>query len=159
VPNGLRFTRDEQTDVPFFEDAHFYRAGVSFVREHPEALWRALDNFREASGLGIQLYWPNWPGRELAFRRYALLFFATVLVPALAGLVALGVQLLRRRAQPVALMLAAVCVMGTLPMYFFLGDPRVRVPLDPIWMVLSGLTIQRGLALLRERLRRLRSPR
>jgi hypothetical protein len=159
VPNGLRFTRDEPTDVPFFNDAHYYRAGVAFVREHPEALWRALDNFREASGLGIQLYWPNWPGFELAFRRYAHFFFAVVLAPALAYLVHVGVELLRRRAHPVVLLLAGCCVMGTLPMYFFLGDPRVRVPFDLIWVVLSGLAIQSGLGLLRERLRRLRSPR
>jgi 4-amino-4-deoxy-L-arabinose transferase-like glycosyltransferase len=142
VPNGLRYTRDELSHVPFFDESHYYKEGLRFVRQHPEALLRALDNFHEASGLGRQLYWPNWPGYEALFRRYAQLFFALVLVPGLAFLGVVGVQGLRRRARSEALLLAGVCVLGTLPMYFFLGDPRVRVPFDPVWVVLAGLLAQ-----------------
>jgi 4-amino-4-deoxy-L-arabinose transferase-like glycosyltransferase len=159
VPNGLRFTRDEPTNVPFFEDTHYYRAGVRFVRQHPDALVRALDNFVEAAGLGRQLYWPNWPGFERTFHRYALWFFALAIAPALAFLLGLGLQALRGRASLPRLLLASVCVMGTLPMYFFLGDPRVRVPFDPIWLVLGGLGFQSIVCVLWARLRRLRSPR
>lgn len=159
VPNGLRFTRDEPSAVPFFEDAHYYRAGLRFVGQHPEALVRALDNFVEASGLGRQLFWPNWPGFELHFRLYALWFFGLVLAPALLCLGGLGVQALRRRATLPQLLLAFVCLMGTLPMYFFLGDPRVRVPFDPLWLILAGLAFQTGLCAVWGLWGRLRSPR
>jgi hypothetical protein len=158
VPNGLRFTRDETTHVPFFDDAHYYRAGLRFVSDHPDALLRAFSNYAEAFGLGTQLYWPNWPGFEPGFRGYARLFFVIVLGPGLWQLLYLGVQAVRRRAQRDALLLAAVCAVGSLPMYFFLGDPRVRVPFDPIWIALAGLTFQQAWAALWGFLRRLRSP-
>lgn len=142
VPNGFQFTRVERTVVPFFEDRHYYAAGLRYVREHPRALLRALGNFVETAGLGNQLYWPNWAGRELLFRIYAVAFFAAGLVPALGWLCALPWPRARARMRPEALLVAGLCLASLLPMYLFLGDPRVRVPFDPLWIVLSALTYQ-----------------
>jgi 4-amino-4-deoxy-L-arabinose transferase-like glycosyltransferase len=153
VPNGFHSTRLELTDVPFFEDRHYYVAGVKYVREHPRALLRALGNFVETSGLGNQLYWPNWPGREPLLRAYALAFFWAALVPALGWLLALLRRRVRAGARPEALLAATLCLASAVPMYFFLGDPRLRVPFDPLWIVLSGLAYQavwRALAALRK---------
>jgi hypothetical protein len=75
-------------------------------------------------------------------RTYAYAFFVVGLLPALAWLVALVFRRARARAQPAALLVAALCLASALPMYLFLGDPRLRVPFDPLWIVLSGLAYQ-----------------
>jgi Dolichyl-phosphate-mannose-protein mannosyltransferase len=142
VPNGFHFKRLELTSVPFFEDRHYYAAGFAYLREHPRALLRALGNFVETAGMGHQLYWPNWPGRETLLRAYAQAFFFAGLVPALCWLLALPFRRARARARPAALLVAALCLASALPMYLFLGDPRVRVPFDPLWIVLAGLAYQ-----------------
>jgi hypothetical protein len=155
VPNGFDHTRQELTSVPLFEDAHYYARGLAYVVEHPESLLAALQNFPEAAGIGRQLLWPHWPGHELLLRGYAYGFFALVLLPALValGLLARAAyrgfrtrsaaapdgELVIRRPNPVALTLAALCASSALPIYLFLGDPRVRVPFDPLWIVLAGL--------------------
>jgi 4-amino-4-deoxy-L-arabinose transferase-like glycosyltransferase len=145
IPNGFRYTRHEFTAVPFFAERHYYAAGVKYVREHPRALLLSLRNFVEAAGVGNQLYWPNWPGYEALFRGYALFFFGAVLVPALGWQLALVWGRVRARARAQALLIAALCLVSALPMYLFLGDPRVRVPFDPLWIVLAGLACQGAL--------------
>ena len=151
IPNGFHYTRYELSAVPFFEERHYYAAGLKYVREHPRALVLALRNFVEAAGLGNQIYWPNWPGHEVLFRGYALAFFGAVLAPALCSLIGLVWGRVRARVRPQALLIAALCVASALPMYLFLGDPRVRVPFDPLWIVLSGLAYQAALRVLRFR--------
>jgi 4-amino-4-deoxy-L-arabinose transferase-like glycosyltransferase len=154
VPNGFDFTRTEISTVPLFEERHYYAAGLKYLREHPRALLRALRNFVEAAGLGRQLYWPNWPGREGLFRAYALAFSGVALAPALGWLLALLFPRVRSRARPEALLVGALCLASIVPMYLFLGDPRVRVPFDPLWCVLAVLGYQavwRALAALRRR--------
>lgn len=142
VPNGFDHSRRELSAVPFFEDGHYYRVGLRYLAQHPAALGAALDNFVEASGLGRQLYWPNWPGHERLLRGYAHSFSALVLLPALLLLAALGAPRLRRRLPHAALVVSGCCVLGLVPMYLFLGDPRVRVPFDPLWIVLAGLAVE-----------------
>jgi hypothetical protein len=160
VPNGFDHTRQELTPVPLFEDAHYYARGLAYVWQHPRSLLDALQNFPEAAGIGRQLLWPHWPGHELLLRGYAYGFFALVLLPALFTLALLARAAYRRaRSQraaahderpaqvelfqdnPVALTLGALCASSALPIYLFLGDPRVRVPFDPLWAVLAGLAL------------------
>jgi 4-amino-4-deoxy-L-arabinose transferase-like glycosyltransferase len=149
VPNGFDHTRHELTSVPLFEERHYYRAGWQFVRAQPAALLDALGNFVEAAGVGRQLYRPNWPGHDLLLRRYAWAFFGLVLLPASGLLLALCWSATRRALTAPARLLAVCCVLGAIPMYFFLGDPRVRVPFDPLWVVLAGLAMERAAAWLR----------
>lgn len=143
VPNGLDHTRLELTDVPFFDDRHYYRSGIAFVAQQPAALRDALANFVEAAGLGRQLYWPDWPGHGPLLRAYARLFFGLVLLPALLLSFAQLLPNVRKGTAATALQLVAICMASLLPIYFFLGDPRVRVPFDPLWMVLAVLAVQR----------------
>jgi 4-amino-4-deoxy-L-arabinose transferase-like glycosyltransferase len=184
VPNGFDHTRQELTDVPLFEDAHYYARGLAFVREHPASLRDALQNFPEAAGVGRQLLWPGWPGHESLLASYSLGFFALVLLPALTMLGVLaraafrafrplwrarGRAGLARAAvdggasppasvRPEALTLAALCASSALPIYLFLGDPRVRVPFDPLWIVLAALALDALARAVRGRFRRRRSP-
>lgn len=163
VPNGFDHTRIEVTSVPLFEDRHYYARGLAYVRAHPVALREALQNFSEAAGVGRQLMWPHWPGHERLLQRYAQGFFAVVLVPALLALLVLArraYRLLRARweAQPQgtaeALTIAALCASSALPIYLFLGDPRVRVPFDPLWILLAGFALNALVVAVRARLRR-----
>ncbi len=160
VPNGFDHTRVELSDVPFFSDRYWYARGFEHVRAHPESLLDALQNFPEAAGVGRQLMWPHWPGHERLLHGYALAFFGLVLVPALLGLGLCALRLYqawrkRERAAlgvtPEALTIAALCGSSVIPIYFFLGDPRVRVPFDPLWVVLAGLALDALVRLLAAR--------
>jgi hypothetical protein len=154
VPNGFDHTRVEITSVPLFADAHYYARGLAYVRAHPESLGDALQNFREAAGIGRQLMWPHWPGHERLLRDYARGFFAVVLVPALLALLVLARHAYRlwraRSASPEPkgtaelLTIAALCASSALPIYLFLGDPRVRVPFDPLWILLAAFFCSRA---------------
>lgn len=153
VPNGFDHTRVELTDVPFFQDRYWYARGFAYVREHPEALLSAVQNLSEAAGIGRQLMWPHWPGHERVLHHYALGFFGLVLLPALLGLALCALRFFRawrarvhRRgavAQPTpeVLTIAALCGSSLVPIYLFLGDPRVRVPFDPLWIILAGFAL------------------
>jgi 4-amino-4-deoxy-L-arabinose transferase-like glycosyltransferase len=165
VPNGFDHTRQELTEVPLYEDAHYYARGLAYVRAHPESLGEALQNFPEAAGIGRQLMWPHWPGHEQLLHVYALGFFALVLVPGLLALGVLGLRgyrLLRARSlagsqapegTPEALTIGALCASSALPIYLFLGDPRVRVPFDPLWILLAAFALHSLGALIRARSR------
>jgi hypothetical protein len=169
VPNGFDHTRQELTDVPLYEDGYYYARGLSYVRAHPSSLLSALQNFPEAAGMGRQLLWPHWPGHERLLGGYARAFFLLVLLPALAAMAILtrrGYRAFRARkaaSDPVeanfeALTLALLCASSALPIYLFLGDPRVRVPFDPLWVVLAGLAFEALVRFAMARLRRQRSP-
>jgi hypothetical protein len=133
------------------------------VREHPESLLSALQNFPEAAGVGQQLMWPHWPGHERLLRGYALGFFGLVLLPALLALGLCALRLFRAwrarskgreagvQATPESLTIAALCGSSIVPIYLFLGDPRVRVPFDPLWIVLAGLALDALVRLLAAR--------
>jgi hypothetical protein len=163
VPNGFNHTRVELTDVPFFQDSYWYGRGIAHVREHPESLRSALQNFTEAAGMGRQLMWPHWPGHETLLQSYALGFFWLVLLPALLALGLCTLRLYRMwrtrgtgrgaaaQATPEALTIAALCGSTILPIYLFLGDPRVRVPFDPLWIVLAGVALDALVRLLAAR--------
>lgn len=163
VPNGIDHTRQELTSVPLFEDGYYYRRGLAYVRAHPHALLEALQNFPEAAGIGRQLLWPHWPGHELLLLNYARAFFLLVLLPALGAIVMLARRAYRGLRARVelnveALTLAALCASTALPIYLFLGDPRVRVPFDPLWILLAGLMFEALIGAVRARLTRGSSP-
>lgn len=157
VPNGFHFTREELTDVPLFNDGYYYARGLSFLRAHPEAWLRAFENFREVAGIGNQLLWPNWAGHERLLRNYAVGFFWGALLPALVFGSLLVARWRRWKQSPEPVLLAGLCFASVLPTYFFLGDPRVRVPFDPLWILLAALAYEGGVRRLTQAVRRARA--
>lgn len=140
IPNLVRFPRDEDEEgvrVPFYDEAHYYGRGLALLRERPARLLRGASNVTEAAGVGVQGYWPADDDR--LSRSHRQLFFFMALLPSIVGVLLLARQ--RRWAAPqhLALLAATALVLSNLvTVFFFLGDPRMRVPFDPLFMLLAA---------------------
>ncbi len=145
APNAFRGERTELTNVPFFDEEYYYARGAHFLREHPWALVSGTRNLVEGAGVGEQVFWPNWlEGYESLFHTYSRVFFSVILVPSCVWTLCLANPVFRRMESLGAKCLAAICFGGVLPIYFFLGDPRMRVPFDPLWTVLGSMAFERA---------------
>lgn len=133
IPNLVRHEEVHVASAPFYDEGHFYRLGLRTLLDDPWRLVASLDNLVEGAGLGEQAFWPGWKGREGLFHRYGPWFFGLGIAPALAGLA----WNLRRRERSARLLLAAFVLSAAATMYGFLGDPRMRVPFDPLLIVLA----------------------
>jgi hypothetical protein len=138
IPNLFYYSEDERVKVPFYADAHYYGRGMALLREEPARLAVTLRNLVEASGIGRQGYWPG-NDREAWQRLHRRVFFYAGILPALA---ALGGLVYRRRyaaAPNLGLAIAAAMVLSSVvTLLFFLGDPRMRVPFDPLLILLAA---------------------
>ena len=132
IPNLLRYQEMERVPEPFWREGYFYARGLELLREDPRRLARSLDHLKEGLGLGRQSFWPGWKGREDLLKRYGPAFFFVGILP---GLLYLPRLLARRRSE--ALLVGAFLVPAFLTLAFFLGDPRMRVPFDPLFILLS----------------------
>ena len=138
LPNMARYQQDSVTRVPLYDERYFYRRGVRLIVDQPRRLVRALDNFVEGAGAGKQDYWPGWPEHDEMLQRYSRWFFALAVLPASLHLVwILFVRRLRDPDDAPRVLLAYLCASCLIALYFFLGDPRVRVPYDPLLIILA----------------------
>ena len=165
IPNLVRFPRDEDEEavrVPFYDDAHYYQRGLALLRDQPSRLVeRGASNMVEAAGIGRQGYWPQPDTRLTRMHRRA--FFIAALLPSLAGALLLAARRRWATRENLALLAAAGLVLSNLvTVFFFLGDPRMRVPFDPLVLLLAAAGYLWLGELLQERwaaLLRLRRPR
>jgi cation transport ATPase len=100
-------------------------------------------------------YWPGWEGHDGWLDLASTAFAVLVVLPAL---VVMALDLRRGAAGDDGLVmrrLAGALVAGAfLGMYVFIGDPRLRVPFDPLLVVLALVALRRALpALARARAR------
>jgi hypothetical protein len=138
LPNLMRYTRDERSFVPFYDDGHYYRLGLQQIGERPARLRRALRNLPDSAGLGTLAYWPGWRDHDVLVERASVGFFYVVVVPALAWLAWLLLSGgLLRAGQRVQSLLGLWLVSGAFVAWLFLGDPRIRVPFDALWLLLA----------------------
>lgn len=143
------------------EDAAFYARGLAALRRDPFELVRALGAVLDGLGLGHlggrenPPYWPGWMGHDAALGGWlrAMLALGTFPAMAHAAWLARGRALLRPDQVPRLVVLALFAsVVATL--YVFLGNPRVRVPFDPLLVTLAAAAyadLGRGLAARRRR--------
>lgn len=138
VPNLLRYERVEHTRVPFYDQAEYYRLGLQELAHHPRRALYALDNLRLGSGMGPITFWPGFAGHEAALRDWSRGFFFWCALPSL--IYAAFLVFRARRSPPsevwrqMLLLVLASCAFG---LYAFLGDPRLRVPFDPLFIVFA----------------------
>jgi hypothetical protein len=138
IPNLIRFQNEEIHRTPLFNERYFYRQGFKLISEKPSRLLRALDNLREGAGAGEQDYWPGWPFHDKLLKRHSQAFFWLGVLPASLHLLwffASG-RFLKPDAAP-RLLLALAIASAVITLAFFLGDPRMRVPFDPVLIVLT----------------------
>lgn len=138
LPNLARYHEAEWTTHPFYEDGYFYGEGLRKIERHPVLLLRAFENFPEAAGLGKQTYWPPWQGHERFERMIVRAFFWWGLLPGIAYsayLVASRRVFRREHGGELVIILCLGALAVTI--WLFLGDPRVRVPFDPLFIMLG----------------------
>ncbi len=153
IPNMVRYDETYVSPVPFYEESHFYREGLRQLADDPLRLIASLRNVVEGAGLGVQNYWPGWSGREILLRTYSRAFFFWGILPGMAWLLwllARGRLLLPEHGSKLLLALLLASTLATL--YLFLGDPRMRVPFDPLLIILSIGAIASAVGWARRRL-------
>ncbi len=139
IPNLIRYKREYWSPRPFYDERYFYREGFALIRRRPARLWRALDNVVEGAGAGQQDYWPGWPEQDRLLKGWSRWFFRLAIVPATLGFAFLLLSLRFLRKEHAPRLLLGVCVLSSfLVLWLFLGDPRVRVPFDPLIVVLGA---------------------
>ena len=157
IPNITYNKREAYVPKPFYDQEYYYRRGLQALREDPSLLWRARRNLRDGAGAGKLSYWPGWHKHSKLLKRYGRGFFWAAIVPALAWLALLAWQrqLLGRQCRA-QLLLGFLTLSATAVMFFFLGDPRIRVPFDAPLLLLAlgfyatvlraGMRLHRGRA-------------
>jgi 4-amino-4-deoxy-L-arabinose transferase-like glycosyltransferase len=138
IPNSIRHREPFVSPVPFYDEKFFYSRGIDELAKRPYELITSLDNVIEGIGLGRQDYWPWWHGHEriLVFHS-RLTFWLLVLPTALSAFVLHRLGRLGSKEESGRLWLFLLCASTLAAMYVFLGDPRVRVPFDPLFIILS----------------------
>lgn len=138
LPNLSRYPNEEEVYVPFYDEAHFYRRGLELIAERPSRLLRTVRNLAEGGGIGTQGYWPG-PDRDRFTSRYRRFFFYACLLPSAVGAVALAFRRRWAARENLPLVISAGLVFSSLiTVLLFLGDPRMRVPFDPLSMLLAA---------------------
>lgn len=149
IPNSWRSPRMYVSPVPLYDEPHFYRETFRHFRREPFQAFTSLDNLLEGFGLGRLDYWPAWPPLARSLRVLSRAAFWWLILP--AGLYVLALLLLRRLVRPEesATLLIALLGFSVVPtLYLFLGDPRLRVPFDPFFVLLTADGLSRGRAAL-----------
>jgi 4-amino-4-deoxy-L-arabinose transferase-like glycosyltransferase len=138
IPNLLRYERMYESPVPLYDEGHFYRAGIQRLARDPYRLLESLDNVTDGLGVGRLDYWPGWRPMGRLLIVFSKSAFWLLFLPATAYLVvliALGRLFRPQESGRLLLFLVAYSVIPVL--YLFLGDPRLRVPFDPLFLILT----------------------
>lgn len=121
---------------------------IAYMREKKElALEYALENPRRVAELSWRRFLTVWSGgtayplrdflaRSSAWFRYVLLFNSLAAIGALAGIV-----ILWRRRSAYAFPMAVAPVVYPLPYYLTLVEPRYRLPIDPMVLLLLAVAL------------------
>jgi hypothetical protein len=153
APNSIRYRKELRVPVPFYFNGYYYRAGFRLLANHPTRLLVAFENLREGLGFGKQSFWPDWPAYprlvSWSFRAAAVL----VVFPGLWWLLSLAFQRPWEHPERHGWWLLSLTVGSCLlTLYGLLGDPRIRLPFDPLLVLAASQTWARWLPALRSKL-------
>jgi hypothetical protein len=145
IPNALRHRMMFHSPVPLYDESYFYLRGLAQIEAEPASLLHSLVNVRDGLGLGALDYWPGWPPWKALLRGSSKAYFWLVILPMAvhAATLCRGGRILSAEHAPQ--LLGAGCLAVLLAtFYLFLGDPRVHVPFDPLFIVLSLEALRRA---------------
>lgn len=152
----------EELSIHAHDDRAFYTRGLAQVRAAPlAAMGRALGAVRDGLGLGRvggrenPPYWPGWMGHDDALAAWLRAMFALGSAPALAH-AAWRARRPREDGDLPRLVTLALLASMIATLASFLGNPRVRVPFDPLVVVLAASAWTELARALASRLRRTR---
>ncbi|MFO0661441.1 MAG: phospholipid carrier-dependent glycosyltransferase [Polyangiaceae bacterium] len=145
IPNMIRYKDFYESPVPLYEESHYYAQAFAILKDNPYRLAIALDNIVEGLGLGRQELWPGWRGHDVFLGAVAHVFAWLIWPVVFAYFVVLArlKRLLLPEEAPRLLVYLHVAAL-IVTVYTFLGDPRMRVPFDPLLIVLFLDAIHRS---------------
>ena len=140
-PNAVAGQPEKIFDAAFhaYDEAKLYGLALDGLLAEPSRLVRDLRHISDGFGLGGLSYWPGWMGRNewLVIPGYCL--FALCVLPSCWHLVVLALRRpFEAREHAAHWLLWGILGSMVLTLYLFLGDPRIRVPFDPLWIVLGA---------------------
>jgi len=128
-------------EAPFhaYDESAFYRLAIENLWRRPTRLFLDLQHITDGFGLGHVGYWPGYMGRDAWLVVSGQVLFWLCVIPSCLHLA----FFVFRRPFDLREHAARVLVWGVLgsmvlTLYLFLGDPRIRVPFDPLWIVLGA---------------------
>ena len=126
------------------DEPYFYRETLRRLAARPVLLARALVNVGDGlmlTGLGEwpeHPYYPGWMGHEDELRAFGRGFAWLGIVPALAHATWLAMRRrLPAKTEATRVLLLALLASMLATLYLYLGDPRMRVPFDPLLVALA----------------------
>jgi hypothetical protein len=128
-------------DAPFhaYDEGAFYRLAMEGLAQRPTRLLRDFQHVVDGFGLGAVGYWPGLMGRDVWLVAPGRLLFWLCVIPACLHALVLALQRPFHLEEHASRALVwGVLGSMVLTLYLFLGDPRIRVPFDPLWIVLAS---------------------
>ncbi len=135
IYNRMYYTKMYDSPRPLYDERHYYRESFALIRQDPLRLMRDLNNVIEGLGAGRQTFWPGWPRHDRTLELWSRGFFWLGILPALASAVFFSA---RRRWQRERWLVVGAVATAVFGLYAFLGDPRLRVPFDPLILLLAA---------------------
>jgi hypothetical protein len=136
-PNALREGPVYVSPGEAWNDHAFYMLGLKSIVSHPLRL--LVDGRNVTSGLGLTSldYYPGWMAHPTLLHAFSRSFFWVALLPAAirAAMLARRGALLESKARFWLWLLVGQAIAI---LYLYLGDPRIRVPFDPLCLVLAA---------------------
>ena len=139
-PNAIRET-EKVFDAPFhaYDESAFYRLAIEHLWQRPARLFRDLRHISDGFGLGPVGYWPGYMGRDAWLVVSGQILCWLGVIPSCLHLALLSLRRpFEARGQAARVLVWGVLGSMVLTLYLFLGDPRIRVPFDPLWIVLGS---------------------
>lgn len=142
--NRQRYTGVVASPRVAYDERYFYRETLQRIADRPALIARALINVSDGlvlTGLGewpAHPYYPGWMGHEDELRAFGCGFAWLAIVPAFASSTWLLLRgRLRAATEATRVLLLALLASLLATLYLYLGDPRLRVPFDPLLMALA----------------------
>lgn len=136
-PNASRGGTVLTVPVHTYDESYFYRRGLEQLWHEPGMnLENAAQNVANGIGLGHVGYWPGSTQHARILRDSRVGAFWLAVLPVAVSI--LGSLFWRRDRRSLALLLLRVSLLVPLvTLVLFLGAPRMRVPFDPVILVLA----------------------
>lgn len=139
--NRIRYEEMFVSSRPAYDESYFYRQGLQLIAEDPMRILSGLRNIQDGIGLGPlrePAYWPSWMGYTNILNIFARAIALLGLFPALMrSVIAVVRKRPAKQTDPLRTLLWFVVLSEIATMYLFLGDPRGRLPFDPLIIILG----------------------
>jgi 4-amino-4-deoxy-L-arabinose transferase-like glycosyltransferase len=140
--NRIRYTEMWQGSFPPYEESYYYAEGIRLVIDDPWLIMRGFANVQDGLGLGPlnePAYWPSWMGHNDILNTCARIIAPLTLLPTLIVAVLQRKRMRKTDKKDGRWVLLTIVISELFTMNLYLGDPRGRVPFDPLLIILGTM--------------------